>query len=133
MDRITRVAAAAFVVVGGLVHLQLWRSGYKSIPYIGSWFIANVVVSAVLAVVVIAVNNAWVNLAGVLFSLSSLVALVMSRTTGLLGFTERAWTDQAVRATTAEFGAIVAFAVILVAARRRMPALVPVRVTPEAR
>jgi len=133
MDRITRVAAAAFVIVGGLVHLQLWRSGYKGIPYIGTWFIANVAVSVALAAVVVAVNNAWVNLGGVLFSLSSLVALVMSRTTGLFGFTERAWTDQAVRATTAELGAIVAFAVILVAARRTMPALIPARVTAEAR
>ncbi|PLS74988.1 MAG: hypothetical protein CYG61_09725 [Actinobacteria bacterium] len=133
MDRLTRIGAAAFVVVGGLVHLQLWRSGYKEIPYIGSWFIANVVVSAALALVVVAVNKAWVNLAGILFSASSLVALVMSRTTGLFGFTERAWTDQALRATTAELGAIVAFAAILVATRRRIPAFVPVRTGSTAR
>lgn len=128
MDRITRVAAAVFVIVGGLVHLELWRSGYKGIPFIGSWFIANVAVSALLAGAVLLLNNRWVNLGGVVFSFSTLVALVMSRTVGIAGFTERAWTDQAVQATTAEFGAIVAFAVVLVATRRRAAALVPVPV-----
>ncbi|MDP9070616.1 MAG: hypothetical protein M3N68_04910 [Actinomycetota bacterium] len=53
MERSTGIAAAVFVVVGGLVHLQLWRSGYRAIPYIGPWFIANVMVSAVLALVVV--------------------------------------------------------------------------------
>lgn len=128
MDRITRLAAAVFVIVGGLVHLELWRSGYKGIPFIGSWFIANVVVSALLAGAVLLLNNRWVNFGGVVFSFSSLVALVMSRTVGIAGFTERAWTDQAVQATTAEFGAIVAFAAVLVATRRRVAALVPVPV-----
>lgn len=133
MDRLTRTAAAAFVLVGGLVHLQLWSSGYRGIPRIGSLFVANVAVSVVLALAVLAVNKAWVNLAGVLFSASSLAALVMSRTTGLLGFTERDWTDQALRASTAEFGAMVAFAAVLVASRsRHRLALVAVR-TPAVR
>lgn len=125
MERTTRIAAAAFVVMGGLVHLQLWRTGYREIPYIGNLFIANVVVSAGLALVVLIRSNRVITLGGILFALGSLVALVMSRTVGILGVTERQWTDEAIRATTAELGAIVAFAVLLVASGRSHSAMVP--------
>ncbi len=47
MERSTGIAAAVFVVVGGLVHLQLWRSGYRAIPYTG---IGAMVAFAVLLV-----------------------------------------------------------------------------------
>lgn len=135
MERTTRIAAAAFLVLGGLVHLQLWRTGYEEIPYIGNLFIANVVVSAGLALVVVFRNNRVVTIGGIPFALGSLIALVMSRTVGILGFTEREWTDQAIRATSAEIGAIVAFAALLVASSRFRPAMVPVvaRVTQGAR
>ncbi len=123
MERSTRIAAGVFVIVGGLVHLQLWRSGYRAIPYIGPWFIANVAVSAVVAAAVFVRSGRVVSIAGIAFSLASLAALVMSRTVGIFGFTEREWTDAAVRATTAEVGAVVAFAVLLVAFRMPRPAL----------
>ncbi len=118
MERSTSIAAAVFVLVGGLVHLQLWRSGYRTVPYIGPLFIANVAVSAVLALVVVVRHIRVVTIAGIAFSVASLAALVMSRTVGVFGFTEPAWTDQAIRASTAEIGAIVAFAVLLITSGR---------------
>lgn len=130
MERSTRIAAAVFVLAGGLVHLQLWDSGYRAVPYIGPLFVANGVVSAALALAVLVRRFRPVVLGGIAFSLATLVALVMSRTVGVLGFTERAWTDQAVRATTAEVGAIVAFAALLVMLNRRrqlVPVVVPTR------
>ncbi len=74
-------------------------------------------------------------LGGILFALGSLVALVMSRTVGILGFTERQWTNDAIRATTAELGAIVAFAALLVASGRfsRVPVPVVARVKNQRR
>ena len=129
MQRIARIAAATFLLVGGGVHLELWRSGYRGIRYIGPLFVANVAVSALLVVALLIRSDVRVAIAGMLFSVGSLVALVLSRTTGLLGFTERAWTDMAVQATTAELGAIVAIALVLVSRHRPMPALarIPVR------
>lgn len=125
MERISRICAVTFVVIGGLVHLQLWRSGYKGIPIVGDAFLVNVALAGVLALAVLVRNDWRVNLAGVLFSIGSLGALLMSRTVGFLGFTERAWTERAVQATTAEIGAIVAFAAIMLATRRRaVPATV---------
>jgi len=128
MRWIPRVAAATFVLVGGAVHLDLWRSGYRGIEYIGPLFVANVAVSALLVLALLVRPNAKVALAGIAFSVGSLVALVLSRTTGLLGFTERAWTDMAVQATTAEIGAIVAIAFVLVARNRPLPELTAIRV-----
>lgn len=129
MQRIARVAAALFVLVGGVIHYELWRSGYRGIEYIGPLFIANVAVSGLLILAILVRGDVRVAMAAMLFSGASLVALVLSRTTGLLGFTERAWTDMAVQATTAELGAVVALA-LFVAMRRRpppVPAIVPVR------
>jgi hypothetical protein len=126
MERSARIAAAVFVFLGGLVHLQLWSSGYRVIPYIGPWFVANAMVSALLTVVVLVRPARAVVIAGIALSAASLAALVMSRTVGIFGFTERAWTDQAVRAVASELGAIAAFAVLVVASRPQRAQLLAV-------
>ena len=130
MERATRLATAAFVVVGGLVHLQLWRSGYRAIPSVGPLFALNAAVSAVVAVAVLVRRDGRVQAAAVVLAVSSLAALLASRTVGLLGFTEQAWTDRAVQAVTAELGAIVAVAVAVAAHRATF--LAPVRARPGA-
>lgn len=123
MHRIARLAAATFVLAGGYIHFDLWRDGYRAIDYIGPLFVANAVVSALLVVALLLRPDVRVAVAGVVFSVGSLAALVLSRTVGLLGFTERGWSDMAVQATTAEIGAIVAIALVVVARRRPTPAL----------
>lgn len=127
MQGIARLAAATFVLAGGAIHLDLWRDGYRGIEYIGPLFVANAVVSVLLVLVLLIRPTVPVAIAGVVFSLGSLVALVLSRTTGLLGFTERGWTDMAVQATTAEIGAVVAIALLMVARRPPATALWPAR------
>jgi hypothetical protein len=124
MHRIARLAAATFVLAGGYIHFDLWRDGYRAIEYIGPLFVANAVVSVLLVVALLLRPDARVVVAGVVFSVGSLIALGLSRTIGLLGFTERGWSDMAVQATTAEIGAIVAIALVAVARRRPTPALV---------
>jgi hypothetical protein len=125
MERATRFATATFVVVGGLVHLRLWRSGYRGIPTIGPLFALNAAVSAVVAIAVLVRRDVRVQAAAVVLAVSSLAALLASRTVGLLGFTEQAWTDRAVQAVTAELGVIVAVAVAV--AGHRAASLTPVR------
>jgi hypothetical protein len=133
MERIARLAAAAFVLTGGFIHLQLWQDGYRAIPVIGPWFIANAVVSVLLVVALLTRGNVPVAAASVVFSIASLAALVMSRTVGLFGFTERAWTDASVQASAAELGAIVALAVLVVAFRRPPAGMVPLPVKVDGR
>ena len=118
MRRTRLVPAAVLVAAGGVVHLQLWLGGYRGIPVIGSWFVANAVASAVIALALLVTGNRRVAAAGLALSVSSLAALVLSRTVGLFGFLERTWTDQAVAATGAEVGAVVALALGLVVASR---------------
>lgn len=129
-QRIARIAAATFLLVGGGIHLDLWRGGYRAIKYIGPLFVVNAAVSALLVLAVLIRPDVRVAVAALVFSAGSIVALVLSRTTGLLGFTERAWTDMAVQATSAEIGAIVALGLVLVARDRATPQLatVPARV-----
>ena len=129
MNGLTRIAAASLIAGGGVVHYRLWQDGYRGIDYIGPLFVANMVISALLVVGVVVSRNRAVALVGIAFLLGSVVALVLSRTTGLLGFVERAWTPDAIRATAAEVGAVVALALALVARDRRMPRLVPARIT----
>ena len=127
MQRIARVAAATFVLAGGALHLDLWRDGYRAIEYIGPLFVANAVVSALLVLALLIRPGAIVAAAGIAFSVGSLLALVLSRTTGLLGFTERGWTEMAQKVTTAEIGAVVAIALLMVARRLPAPALWPTK------
>lgn len=129
MQPLTRVFAAVLVLAGGAVHLDLWRNGYEGIPYIGPLFLANVVASGVVAVALLVRANRWTVVASVGLALFSLLALVLSRTTGLLGFMESAWTVDAYRTIAAEIGVIVAVALIVsINRRRRASALVPVPV-----
>jgi hypothetical protein len=124
---IARIAAATFLLVGAGIHLDLWQGGYRGVEYIGPMFLANVVLSGLLVLAVLFRPGTRVALAGIVFSVGSLVALVMSRTTGLLGFTERIWTDMAVQTITAELGAVVALTFVAVARRQAMPQPATVR------
>ncbi len=114
MERLVRLPAATLLLVGGFVHLQLWQDGYRAIPNIGPLFLVNVAAAALIAVALVIRPSRWIVVAGVGFALTSLGALVMSRTVGLLGFTERMWTDEAFRTVAAEIGATVGIAMVFV-------------------
>lgn len=127
MQRAVRILAAVLLLVGGAVHLELWRGGYRAIPYIGPLFLANVVASLALAVALVVRAGRPVLLAAGGLAVTSLAALVMSRTVGVLGFMESGWTVQAMRTVAAEVGALVTLALIVVVRGRNLqPALVPV-------
>jgi hypothetical protein len=121
MAWIARLAASTFLLIGAAIHLDLWRRGYRDIPSIGPLFLANVAASAAVVVGLAVRAGPWVVLGGVVVSVGSLAGLVLSRTAGLLGFVERGWSDLAVQATTAEIGAIVALALVVVVRSGRVP------------
>ena len=111
--RLTRSLAAVLLLAGGIVHFNLWNSGYRHIPKIGPLFLANFVGSIVLAAAVLTSRRVSVSLAGLAFAGGSLAALILSRTVGVFGFTEPIWTAQAVRTVASEIGAIVALGALL--------------------
>jgi 4-amino-4-deoxy-L-arabinose transferase-like glycosyltransferase len=111
--RLPRLLAAVFLLVGGVMHYNLWSSGYRFIPTIGPLFIANFVGSVALAAAVMVSRRATVALAGIIFATGSLTALVLSRTVGVFGFTEPVWTTEALQILASEIGAIVALGIAL--------------------
>ena len=122
------VFAGIMLAAGGFIHLVLWQDGYQGIPYIGTLFVANVVASAVIALALVATGDRRVALAAAVLAVASLGALVLSRTTGLLGFTETAWTREALQAVAAEIGVLAALGLRLATARRAV--VVPARLRP---
>ena len=126
--RLTRALAAILLLAGGIIHLNLWTSGYRHIPNIGPMFMANFLASIALAAAVMTSSRAGVAIVGITFAAGSLTALVLSRTVGVFGFSEAIWTTQAVKTLASEVGAIVALGSILIMQRRTAPAVSRVRV-----
>jgi hypothetical protein len=125
--RLTRSLAAVLLLLGGIVHYDLWENGYRHIPKIGPLFMANFVGSVALAVAILLSRRASVAFAGIAFAAGSLVALVLSRTVGVFGFTETIWTSQAIKTLASEIGAIVALGCALTMQLRSRPAAIPAR------
>jgi hypothetical protein len=38
--RLTRLLASALLLAGGIIHYELWNSGYRNVPKIGPLFLA---------------------------------------------------------------------------------------------
>ena len=118
---LARVLAALFVTLGGIVHLELWRGGYRGISSIGPLFLANVVASGVVAALLLLGGGRPTAIAGMLLSIGSLIGLALTRTVGLFGFMESGWTPAAARAVSAELGAVVSLALVLALTARPLP------------
>ncbi|MGD9998391.1 MAG: cupredoxin family copper-binding protein [Ilumatobacteraceae bacterium] len=110
-----RIVAAVALVVGGLVHLQLYFDGYRDVPNanLGRSFLLNGFGSAAIALALVARREAVVRLAAVAMVVGTLVAFTLSRTDrGVFGFTESGFepSPQAALALISEVVALVALA-----------------------
>jgi predicted lipoprotein with Yx(FWY)xxD motif len=111
------IAGAALLVAAGAIHLDLYLTGYRTIPTIGPLFLLQVIVAFALAVA-IPVTGSWlVAAAGALFAISTLGGYLLSLWVGLFGFTE-------VRTTAGIWAGIIdiaAFATLALAAAPGVP------------
>jgi predicted lipoprotein with Yx(FWY)xxD motif len=83
-----RLAGGGFLIATGAIHLDLYVTGYRSIPTIGWLFLLQVIVAFGLGVVVLA-SGAWLAAAaGAVFALATLGGYLLSLWIGLFGFTE---------------------------------------------
>jgi len=112
------IVGAALLVASGAIHLDLYLTGYRSIPTIGPLFLLQVITAFALAVA-IPVTGSWlVAAAGAAFALSTLGGYLLSLWVGLFGFTE-------VRTTAGIVAGIIdvaAFATLALAAAPGLPA-----------
>ena len=90
-QRVGRVVAIVGVLLGGYVHLRLYNDGYRDIPNyaLGRSFLANVVASGIVVVLLALWRSPLALLAGIGISAGTLGAFVKSRTgAGIFGFAE---------------------------------------------
>lgn len=118
LDLWLRLVAALAILVGGLVHLELYfRGGYRSFPNanLGRSFLLNGTASVFLAAVLLMRRDVIVRLAGIAVTVGTLIAFYLTRQTdqGIFGFTEQGLepSPQAALALIVELLALVALVV----------------------
>ena len=123
-----RVAGAGLLAVTGGIHLDLYLTGYRSIPTIGWLFLLQVIAAFSLAVAVLVTGTRLAAAAGAGFALSTLGGYLLSVWAGLFGFTE-------VRTTAGIVAGVIevaAFAVLAVLASAPAPGRLSPPASPRA-
>src|SRR5262245_32932169 len=108
-----RVAGAGLLAAAGAIHLDLYLTGYRSIPTIGWLFLLQVITAFALAAAVLATGSRLIAAAGAGFALATLGGYLLSIWVGLFGFTEIRTTAGTVAGVieVAAFAALAALAV----------------------
>jgi predicted lipoprotein with Yx(FWY)xxD motif len=83
-----RLAGGGLLVATGAIHLDLYLTGYRSIPTIGWLFLLQVIAAFGLGVLVLATGEWLAAAAGAGFALATLGGYLLSLWVGLFGFTE---------------------------------------------
>jgi predicted lipoprotein with Yx(FWY)xxD motif len=83
-----RVASAGLLIAAAAIHLDLYVTGYRSIPVIGGLFLLQVIVGFLAGAVVLVTGSRLAAAAGAVFALATLGGYLLSVWTGLFGFKE---------------------------------------------
>ena len=83
-----RLGGAGLLAATGAIHLDLYLTGYRSIPIIGGLFLLQVITAFGLAAAVLATGSRLLAAAGAGFALATLGGYLLSVWVGLFGFTE---------------------------------------------
>ena len=83
-----RLAGASLLAATGAIHLDLYLTGYRTIPTIGWLFLLQVIAAFGLAAAVLASGSSLAAAAGAGFALSTLGGYLLSVWIGLFGFKE---------------------------------------------
>jgi predicted lipoprotein with Yx(FWY)xxD motif len=83
-----RVAGAVLLAVSAGIHLDLYLTGYRSIPTIGWLFLLQVIVGSALTVAALVTRGWLAAAASAVFALSTLSAYLLAAWIGLFGFKE---------------------------------------------
>jgi len=83
-----RLAGAGLLAASGAIHLDLYLTGYRSIPTLGWLFLLQVIAAFALAAAVLATGSRLIATAGAGFALATLGGYLLSVWIGLFGFKE---------------------------------------------
>src|SRR6266566_2010006 len=118
-----RLAGAGLLIATGAIHLDLYLTGYRTIPTIGWLFLLQVIAAFVLGAGVLVLGSRLAAAAGAGFALSTLGGYLLSVWIGLFGFTE-VRTTAGIAAGVVE---VAAFAVLAALAHAPAPAAGPAK------
>ena len=112
------VAGAGLLVWSGVIHLQLWSEGYRSISVIGPLFLVQGIASIALAVALAVFRRLVLLAAGAALAVGTAVGLLLSASVGLFGYTESLAVPSAETSLVVEFtsAAVLAAAAAIVLA-----------------
>ncbi|MFL6146497.1 MAG: hypothetical protein ACJ72I_03080 [Pseudonocardiaceae bacterium] len=85
---LARVTAAGCLAGSGVIHAQLYLTGYRTIPWIGPAFLLQASGSFAVALLLLLSSAAVLRLAAAALAAGALVGFIASRTIGVLGFVE---------------------------------------------
>ena len=128
-----RVTGAGLLIAAAAIHLDLYLTGYRSIPVIGGLFLLQVIVGFLAGAVVLVTGSRLAAAAGAIFALATLGGYLLSVWIGLFGF-EEVRTTAGIVAGVVEVAAFAALAALAARPRpaggRRAGAPGPVRCPP---
>ena len=129
-----RVVGAGLLIATGAIHLDLYLTGYRSIPAIGWLFLLQVIAAFGLALAVLAIPSRLVAAAAAVFPLATLGGYLLSVWIGLFGFTE-VRTTAGIVAGVVEVAAFVVLAALTLApappgSTAKAPARFPAEISP---
>jgi predicted lipoprotein with Yx(FWY)xxD motif len=83
-----RIIGAGLLIATAAIHLDLYLTGYRTIPTIGWLFLLQVIAAFALGLLVLVTRSRLVAAAGALFALSTLGGYLLTVQFGLFGFRE---------------------------------------------
>jgi hypothetical protein len=110
---LVRLAAAALVAAAGALHLYLWFDYFHRVYVVGTLFLLNAAAAAMIAVALAASARRIVLVAGLAYSVGTLVAFGISVRWGLFGYHESLWGSWQKAAGGVELAASVLLAIEL--------------------
>jgi predicted lipoprotein with Yx(FWY)xxD motif len=116
-----RLAGGGLLAATGAIHLDLYLTGYRSIPVIGWMFLLQVIAAFGLMAALLATGSRLIAAAGAGFTLATLGGYLLSVWVGLFGFKEIR-TTAGVVAGVIEVAAFAALAAYAAAPAARAPA-----------
>jgi predicted lipoprotein with Yx(FWY)xxD motif len=109
-----RLVGVALLLATGGIHLDLYLTGYRTIPTIGWLFLFQIIAAFALALAVLVTGDRLVAAAGAGFALATLGGYLLSLWVGLFGFKE-VRTTAGIVAGVVEVAAFIALAVLATA------------------
>ena len=111
-----RVGGAGLLIAAAAIHLDLYVTGYRSIPVIGGLFLLQIIVGFLVAAVVLITGSRVAAAVGAVFALATLGGYLLSIWAELFGFKE-VRTTAGIAAGVVEVAAFAALAALAVRPR----------------